>query len=62
MIDTIGCISNYDTQINNYAVIDEVLFIENGQQKRLKLDKKNGVYTFVKCIDKKENNLGISKI
>lgn len=62
MIDTIGCISNYDTQINNYAVIDEVLFFENGQQKRLKLDKKNGVYTFVKGIDKKENNLGIGKI
>lgn len=60
-IDTIGYIWNYDMQLRNQAVVDEVLFFENGQERRLKLDKKTGDYTFVKCIDKKENNLGISK-
>ena len=60
-VDTIGYIWNYDTQTGTNTVINEVLYNENGQERRLKIDKKTGEYIFSKCTDIRENSSEISK-
>ena len=60
-IDTVEYIENYDRQTGNWDVIEEIIYIENSKEKRLKYDTKKDKYTYVNYVERKENNLEISK-
>lgn len=56
-IDTIGYIWNYSRTSGEHHIIEEVAYIENGEERSL--NRRNGEYLHIKCDNEKINNHGI---